>query len=317
MNILITGASGFVGPILIKQIKNRYPDSNIYGTYYLHHECELIDSSDATPIYMNLSETNSIKVALNKSRPDYIYHLAAQSSGKISWENPALTFDINVKGSINLINSISELNLKPRILCIGSSEQYGIVTDKPVDEITICRPENPYGSSKKSQEDILRILGKANNLDICFTRSFNHTGINQTTQFVIPDWCKQIAMIEHGQQSPEISVGNLDVIRDFSDVESVCQAYIDIMEKGISFEVYNVGSGRGVSLKYILDYLLKLSNKQISISIDKNRLRPSENPIIICDNRKLKEISKTEFIKIETLLEKILNSWRLRLEEKV
>lgn len=310
MNILITGVSGFVGPILAKKIENKFKDCKLFGSYFLHHEFDSISHLNIEKIYMNILDINSIKSVLKESQPDLIFHLAAQSSAKISWDNPSLTFDVNVNGTINLIKSVIDMNLNPRILCIGSSEQYGLVGKESIPETRICEPANPYGLSKKVQEEMALMLCKANDIDVVFTRSFNHIGIKQLPTFVIPDWCKQIAEIDQGKKEPVIYVGNTDVIRDFSDVNDVCDSYIDVIKNGKKYEVYNVGSGRGLSLTYILEYLVGLSSKEITVKVDKNRLRPSENPIIICDNSKLLSLSKLKYKEIETVLDEIFKFWK-------
>lgn len=317
MNILITGVSGFVGPILAKKIKKNFKDCKLFGTYYLHDEFDSISHLTFDKIYMNILDQNSIKSVLKSTKPDLIFHLAAQSSVRLSWENPMITMDVNVNGTVNLIKSLAEMEFKPRILFIGSSEQYGLVDNKPIRETRICKPANPYGLSKKVQEDIAQMLSFAHDLDVVFTRSFNHIGILQVPTFVIPDWCKQIAEIEHGLREPVIYVGNTEVIRDFSDVNDVCESYIDVIKHGKRNEVYNIGSGRGLSLTYILEYLIGLSSKKIKVKIDQKRLRPSENPIIICDNSKLQSLKKQNYMEIESVFVEIFDYWKKKIYEDI
>lgn len=313
MNILITGGSGFVGTTLVDKLKECYKDCVIHGTYYLESELEAISGIDVTKHYLNLSDIKTIDEVLLGTKPDVIFHLAAQSSVKLSWDNPGLTLGVNAIGTINLLESMKNNKIKSRVLCVGSSEQYGLINGEKVDENHICRSLNPYGISKNVQEELSLILSKAYDIDIVYTRSFNHIGINQNPTFVLPDWCKQIAEIEKGIKKPVIYVGNLDVTRDFSDVKDVCQAYVNICKYGKRYEVYNVGSGRGVSLKYILKYLVRLSSVDIEIRIDEKKLRPSENPEIICDNDKLLKLKYIEFRDIESVLENVLDSWRAKI----
>ncbi len=308
MKVLIIGASGFVGPVLSREIAKRYPNVEIFGTYYIHQEVDRI--GDVKPYYLDISDKKNVDAILYEIQPDWIIHLAAQSSARISWENPSLTFQINVNGTINLLESIKEFSNKSRILLVGSSEEYGIVDEKPIDENRTLRPMNPYGVSKMTQEELGRLYVKVHNLDIVFTRSFNHIGPGQEPVFVIPDWCKQIAEIERGEIPPVINVGNLSVKRDFSHVSDVVNSYIDLLEKGETGAYYNVGSGIVSTLKEILDTLISYSDKDIEVHIDNKRLRPAENPVICCDRSKLNAISNSSYRSIEESLKEVLEYWR-------
>ena len=310
MKILITGVSGFVGPVLAEALKERFSDSVIYGTYFIHEEFLKIERCDIVPIFLDITHKQAVSSTLHQIKPDLIFHLAAQSSASISWKNPDLTFSINVNGTINLLESLREFCPKTKMLIVGTSEEYGIVDNKPITEDSILNPMNPYGISKMTQEKIGQLYATAYDMNILFSRSFNHVGIGQSPVFVIPDWCKQVAEIEKGMKEPVINVGNIDVIRDFSFVKDVVRSYIDIIEFGTSGEVYNVGMGKSYSLKAILEMIIESSETDIQIFKDPEKMRPSENPIIKCNREKLDSINKRVYTPLEQVIPEILDYWR-------
>ena len=283
--VLIIGAAGFVGNHLIDHIKKEYESWDL--------ECTKISSEsidkDVTVFDLDITDKTQILNLLKEVNPDYIFHLAAQSSVALSWKNPSLTIDINIKGTVNLLDSIRELEINPRVLLIGSGEEYGRVKENeiPISEDNNTRPGNIYAITKVTQNMIGKVYSDAYNLDIMSTRSFNHTGPNQAPMFVVADFCKQVADIEKGEQEAIIRVGNLSAKRDFTDVRDVVKAYTSLTEKGKKGETYNVGSGKAIEIQSILDTILSLSTKEIVVEIDQNKLRPIDVPIIEADITKL------------------------------
>jgi len=310
MNILIVGISGFVGPILAKSLSERFISPKIFGTYFSNISTDYLKVEGITPLFLDIDDISSIEDAIQISKPDFVINLVAQSSVKKSWNNANKTFRTNVIGTINLLETIKKIKPDTRVLLIGSSEQYGIMNKNDINEKSVLNPINPYGISKLAQEKIGLLYASTYNLDIIFTRSFNHTGITQSPQFVIPDWCRQIARIEKGSQDNVIFVGNLDAIRDFSDVTDICSSYVDLLEYGTPHEVYNVGSGKSFSLEKILKILLSYSSIDIRIEKDPMKQRPIENPIIRCNRYKLDKLKNHPYKPFEICLEKILSYWR-------
>ena len=211
MRILITGAAGFVGKYCIKHFRDNLK-WEVFATKLPHEK--IAENCSVTDL--DLLDKNSVLKALEWSKPDYILHLAAQSSVAVSWKNPQITADINIKGTLNLLDSIRELELKPRIILVGSSEEYGYLPKgvSRVDENTPLHPGNIYAVTKAAQGMIGSVYARAYNLDIMMTRAFNHIGPEQTEIFVASDFCRQTALIEAGKQSPVINVGNLEACRD-------------------------------------------------------------------------------------------------------
>ncbi|MFZ2538008.1 MAG: GDP-mannose 4,6-dehydratase [Oscillospiraceae bacterium] len=306
---LIIGACGFVGNYLIEQLVFNCSIS----ITKLPNETILNNHEDIGVYNLNILNIDEIRQVLNKIRPQYIYHLAAQSSVAKSWENPCLTVDVNIKGTINLLEAVRQLDYKPRILLVGSGEEYGCIkpNETPITEENKLRPGNIYAITKATQNMIGKLYTSAYDMDIVMVRAFNHIGPGQLPQFVVADFCKQVADIEKGHRQPVIYVGNLSAVRDFTDVRDIVKAYELLMEKGKSGETYNVGSSRGITIDGILKKILKLSPVEIVVETDVNKLRPIDVPIVEVNISKLQhDTGWTPKIDIDQTLKETLDYWR-------
>lgn len=306
---LIIGAAGFVGHYLAECLQKEY-DIQVTATKLPHEKLEIpnVDVFD-----LDILNKEEIAALLFKVRPDYIFHLAAQSSVGVSWKNPGLTIDINIKGSVNVMDAVRELYYKPKILLIGSGEEYGHIREgeTPITEDNMVRPGNIYAATKVCQNMIGSIYAKAYDMDLMLVRAFNHIGPTQAPMFVVADFCKQVAEIEKGLRPPVMYVGNLSAERDFTDVRDVVRAYALLAQKGMSGETYNVGSGHAVSIREILDMIIALSGKEIKVEVDPNKLRPVDVAIIEADTAKLKQATGWEqTITLKQTIEETLNYWR-------
>lgn len=314
MKALIIGAAGFVGNYLIKHIQETY-DWELAATKL---ENETLEYDNIQVYNLNILYKEEITALLKEMQPDYIFYLAAQSSVSLSWKNPLLTVDINIKGCLNLLECLRELEQNPRILLIGSGEEYGYIQpeDTPVKETTVLAPGNIYAATKACQNMLGTIYARAYNMNIILVRAFNHVGPGQTPTFVVSDFCRQVALIENGKQAPVIKVGNLEAMRDFTDVRDVVRAYGMLIQKGVKGYTYNIGSGHAVRIRSLLENILKLSTVPITVEIDSAKLRPLDIPIIEADISKLTEcISwKPEIPQIQTLQE-TLDYWRQKVRE--
>lgn len=313
MQILITGAGGFVGKHLIAHLKSTLPTATFHGTTFLSAET-VPEGVEEHPI--DLKDLEKVEALLAGIKPDHIYHLAAQSSVARSFQDPWETLENNIRGQLNLFQACLKLEIQPRILVISSSEVYGAVQENelPVTENSELRPNNPYSVSKVSQDMLAYQYFRSHDVQVIRTRSFNHFGPGQTERFVAPAFAMQVARIEAGQQEPIIRVGNLEARRDFTDVRDVVRAYALLMEKGRPGEVYNVASGQSHSAQDILDVLTANSSTQLSIEVDPDRLRPVEVPEIIGNAARL--MAHTEWqptIGFEQSIIDILDDCRSRL----
>ncbi len=307
MKSLIIGAAGFVGEYLINELSSF--NDEVYATKLSNENIKI--SSNVKIYDLDILNENNIKEVLEDVKPDCIYHLAAQSSVALSWKKPKLTAEINIIGSINLLEAVRMYLPTSKVLLVGSSEEYGKIDySTKVEENIKSNPQNIYAVTKMTVEQIGKIYANAYNLNIYMTRSFNHIGPNQSRQFVVADFCNQVIDIERGLQEPIIRVGNLKSKRDFTDVRDIVKAYRIIMEKGQKGEVYNVGSGNSISIEEILNMILNNSSKKIKVEIDSTRFRPIDVEKIEADISKINDLGWTRSYKIEDTIKDILNSIR-------
>ncbi len=309
MKSLIIGGAGFVGAYLIRHLRDDLKH-DVAVTKMPH---EQIGEKNVQVLDLNILEKDSIVKMLESEKPDYIFHLAAQSSVAVSWKNPGLTVDVNIKGSLNVLDAVRDSGISPRILLIGSGEEYGRIlpNETPILEDNRLRPGNIYAATKACQNMIGKIYADAYNLDIMMVRAFNHTGPNQAPMFVVADFCKQVADVEAGLQEPVLRVGNLSAKRDFTDVRDVVRAYGLLITKGKKGETYNVGSGKAVSIDSILQMIVSQAKCEIKVEVDPNKLRPVDVPIIEADTSKLEDCTgwKQEIPLSQTVTE-TLNYYR-------
>jgi len=312
--ILITGASGFTGGYLSEYLlsQNKF---EIFGTY--HSEEGFLNSPVKEKIQfkkIDLTDSQNVLNLVSKIKPDYVFHLAAASAPSESFKDPLKTFNTNVAGEINILEAMQKNNLlHSKILIISSCEVYGYVRpdDLPVNEMTELRPSSPYAVSKVTQDYLGLQYYLAYKLQCIRARPFNHIGPRQSAKFVVSDFSRQIAQIEKGKKEPIMYVGNLEAKRDFTDVRDMVKAYAILIEKGIPGEVYNIGSGISYSAKEILDLLMEHSRSKITVKIDPAKMRPSDMPDIICDNKKLtKFIGWKPEIPLKQTLADTLDYWR-------
>lgn len=278
--VLIFGSNGFVGPYLSKELSSRGFDV---------YESDISTTTNSkSNNYFSCDITNSSAVfnLINQVKPNYIINLAAISSVSSSWKKPQLTYQINVGGTINLLDSlVKQNNLSCKVLIVGSSEEYK-QSNKPLSEDSPLDSNNPYGLSKEAQEKIAGLYSSKYGIPVIFTRSFNHTGVGQKASFVIPSFCKQVVDIEIGKVKNELLVGNLDAIRDFSDVRDIVSAYASLLENE-SNGIFNVGSGIAYSIKEILEKIISKSTININYKVDKDKIRPLDTPYICCSKNKI------------------------------
>ena len=306
---LVVGAAGFVGNYLVNELYVNGIEP--YATKLPH---EKFDNSYAKVYDLDIMDKDAITALLFDIRPDYIFHLAAQSSVGLAWKNPGLTVDVNIKGSLNLMDAIRELFYKPRVLLIGSGEEYGHILpgEIPIKETNLLRPGNIYAATKACQNMIANIYSKAYDMELMMVRAFNHIGPRQAPMFVVSDFCKQVAEIEKGLREPVIKVGNLAAKRDFTDVRDVVKAYVMLIQAGKAGETYNVGSGNAQTIQDILNLIISMAGTKITVEIDPNKLRPVDVPIIEADITKLNRLTGwTPQIPLEQTIQETLDYWRI------
>lgn len=309
---LITGASGFCGRHLVDIIPQE--KNEIIGISRNITEELVSMHPHVTYESLNLMDHSSIYRLLKESTPDYIIHLAGESSVASSWKGPINMLNNNLISQINIFEAIRELELNDtKIVIACSSEEYGLVkeSDLPVNENCSFNPLSAYAVSKIAQDMLGYQYYRSYGMNITRARCFNLVGPGQNTSYALSSFAKQISDIEKGIKENTILVGNLNAIRDYTDVRSAMDAYYQLAKKSKSGEVYNLCSGNGHNLKDLLDYLISLSKCEVKIKLDPLRLRPSDLPVMIGDNTKIKtEIGWEPKIDIHKSLLDLLNYWR-------
>ena len=291
MRIMITGISGFVAQHFLHYLYENDVEAEVFG---LDISVPRYDVSKFSPKLkitfqtIDMLDSLAVRGAVFLFKPEYIIHLASYSSVAYSWKHPGDSFINNTNIFLNLMEAVEYSDLKCRILSVGSSEEYGNVTDDmiPLKETDMLNPVSPYAIARVSQEMYSQSYG----FDIIMTRSFNHIGPHQDVRFAIPSFVKRIREIKiSGHDRGTIETGDLSVIRDFTDVRDVVRAYHMLLMKGKKSEVYNVCSEKGVKLSEIIDMIAQELGVHVDCVVNQDLVRPNECRIIIGSNRKIKE----------------------------
>jgi GDP-4-dehydro-6-deoxy-D-mannose reductase len=321
MRALITGITGFAGSHLAEYLLKEQPGVEVYGTLRWRSRMDNIEhlGKRIHLVEADLRDYSSMHRALEETRPDFIFHLAAQSFVPSSWSAPNDTIVTNVTGQTNLFEAIRILKLDPTVQLACSSEEYGLVLpdEVPIKETNPLRPLSPYAVSKVAQDYLGYQYFQSYGLKVIRTRGFNHTGPRRGQVFVTSNFCSQVAAIELGLQEPVIRVGNIEAIRDFTDVRDMVRAYWLAVTKGTPGEVYNIATGSGIRIREMLDRLLALSKVEVKVEVDPERLRPSDVEILIGDSSKFRADTGWEpRIPFEQTLEDLLDYWREKLSRR-
>ena len=314
MRVLITGITGFAGSHLADLCLEK-DDVELYGIVRWRSRTENIEHiwDKLKLLECDLRDAMSTRSVIEEIKPDYIFHLAAQSFVPTSWKAPSESLSTNILGELNLFEAVRKAGLPCRIQIACSSEEYGMVLEDeiPIKETNPLRPLSPYGVSKVGQDMLGYQYYKSYGMEIVRTRGFNHTGPRRGPVFVCSDFAKQIVDIEKGKRSPVMEVGNLEAKRDFTDVRDMVRAYWLSLEKGKIGEVYNICTSKSYSIQEILDMLIKLSGVEVDVRKDKNRLRPSDVPLLEGDYSKFNiDTGWKPLIPIEKTLSDLLDFWR-------
>jgi GDP-4-dehydro-6-deoxy-D-mannose reductase len=321
MKVLVTGITGFAGSHLADFVLAHDPNTEIHGTRRWRSKEDTADHLSGKVAFheCDITDAHNVHQVVERVKPDRIFHLAAQSYVPASWDSPAETLHTNVVGQCNLLEAIKRLRpsgYDPIVLIAGSSEEYGQVEPEelPIRETNPLRPLSPYAVSKVAQDYLAYQYWRSYRIRAIRTRAFNHEGPRRGEVFVISNFAKQIAEIEKERRPPVVSVGNLEAVRDFSDVRDIVRAYwlaADACDPG---DVYNICNGRGYRVADALEMLLAQSLvKPIQVETDPQRLRPSDVPILVGDSSKFrKKTGWSPSIPFERTIEDSLNYWRAR-----
>ncbi len=316
MRILVTGITGFVGSHFADHALAR--GATVVGSYRWRSKTENIDHirGQIELVDCDLRDMNSAQHLIDTARPDWVIHLAAQSFVATSWQAPAETFMTNTVSQVNVLEAVRSRVPGARCLVIGSSEEYGFVTEDelPITETNALRPLSPYAVSKVAQDLMGYQYFKSYGMHIVRSRAFNHEGPRRGDVFVTSSFARQIVEIERGLREPIIEVGSLKSRRDYTDVRDIVRGYWLLLERGEPGEVYNLCSGRAWVIQDILDFLLGEARVQgITVREDPARLRPTDMPVLRGDATKVREaVGWAPEIPFEQTLRDLLAYWRDR-----
>jgi GDP-4-dehydro-6-deoxy-D-mannose reductase len=318
LRALITGVTGFAGSHLAEYLV-AHTDLETWGTDISSNDRNIAEIRDDLHfVEGDMSEPEVVSTILTEAQPDYVFHLAAQAFVPLSWRDPWQTIANNIRAQLNILQTLADSGVKPRVLIVGSADEYGMITpdELPIAEATPLRPYSPYAVSKIAQDMLGYQYHVSHDLAVVRVRPFNHIGPRQSPAFVTSDFAKQIAEIEAGLREPQIYVGNLEAKRDFTDVRDMVRGYYLALEYGEVGEVYNLAAERAYSIREILDMLLAMSEIEIEVLSDPERLRPSDVPVVVGDCTKFRQRTGWQAtISLQDSLRDILDFWRERVRE--
>jgi GDP-4-dehydro-6-deoxy-D-mannose reductase len=271
---LVTGASGFVGRHLAAHLEAE--GDTVIG----------LDRNGAEPT--DITDADAVRRRVVDAQPEAVYHLAALTHVGESWDQRDTVAAVNVDGTRNVVDACAGTSVRA-VVVVGSAEQYGAVTgdELPIRESTPQRPLSPYAESKVAAEEVAQRAWSERRVPVLLVRAFNHTGPGQSPRFLVPALAARIVAAEAGALD-ELVVGNLDPVRDVSDVRDVVRAYRLLVRHGSPGEAYNVCSGRGVSVRAIAFGLLSMAKRELRLAVDPSLVRPVDAPVLIGDGAKIR-----------------------------
>ena len=306
---LVSGAEGFVGTHLVAALRSA--GHVVTGT-------SMMGGPDT--LACDVRSPSAVTAAVRASAPERVVHLAAQASAARSWKDPALTYEVNVTGTHNVLESLRREAPGARVLLACTSDQYGAVApgDCPIEESAPLRPLSPYAASKVAAEWVGRMFCNAFGLQVVITRAFMHVGPGQPATFATADWARQIALAEAGAREPVLEVGNLDLAREYGDVRDVVDAYLAALESGYPGEPYNVATGDARPLREVVATLTRLARVEMEVRVDPSKIRPADPPVLEGSAAKLHRLTGWRPRRgFEETLAEVLEHWRKRVAEAV
>lgn len=293
MKILVTGIAGFAAGHFLDFLNQAEPGSEVAGIY--HQKLPAFDAAQLSGLKItlfkaNLSDKETFEAIYDQFKPEYILHLAGRSSVADSWKHPATSVTDNTNFFLNIIETVRDRGLPCRILSVGSTEEYGNANaGLPLKETDCPEPASPYGVARVLQQKLVAIYANSYKIDILHTRSFNHIGPFQKPEYVISSFAKQLVEQDiAGNEQLTLKTGDVNVVRDFSDVRDVVRAYYLLLYKGKKGETYNVCSGEGHVLSEVITQLAEIVGKPVTQTFDEKNFRPAENKTIMGSYEKLK-----------------------------
>lgn len=285
MRVLVTGSSGFVGRWLVRALAGRGHEVWGYG------RGPLLGPPEGLRDYRggDLAADPALEAWLGSIRPEAVVHLAGQSSVGASWRDTAITVEASVVAAANLLLGLRRASAPVKVFVdVGSAEEYAPSGER-LTEASPVGPVNPYGIAKLAQARVVGLLAQDANVALVHFRPFNHVGPGQARGFVIPDWIAQLLSAERTSGPAAIRVGNLGVVRDFTDVRDVVRAYVLAVEGQVPPGTYNLSSGVGRTLRSVLKDIVRAAGVEAEVVEDVGRLRPGDAPVRVGDSGRIRE----------------------------
>ena len=303
--VLVTGAAGFAGQHLLRLLT---ADGPVVGWHRPGTGHPALAGVSWAAV--ELLDRAAVADALRTLAPSAIYHLAGVPHVGDSWAHAEETLAGNVVGTLNLFDGLRAAGLAPRVLVTGSATIYKPSTDALTEDAPIA-PNTPYGTSKLAQEMVALAAWRDHGIPVVVTRSFNHIGPLQSPGFAAPGFARQLARIEAGLMPPTLMVGNLEALRDLSDVRDTVRAYHALMQRGHAGTCYNVCSGTAISMQEMLDGLRAHVRVPVTVTQDPARMRPADTPIVLGDRIRLTTDTGWEpAYPLATTLADLVEYWR-------
>ena len=314
---LVTGAGGFAGSHLVDLLVAE--GHEVIASLSPHDSVENLahHGRDITRRRCDITKPKSVLRLLRDAQPHWVFHLAAFASVGRSFSRERLTYEVNLLGSLNVLEAVEAIGKVERVIVVGSADSYGVFSpkNKLLTESQLFAPISPYGISKAAMERLALQRSTQRDLPVVIARPFNHTGPRQSDTFALPNFCRQIAEIERGERPATLKVGDLSVRRDMSDVRDIVRGYLACAQRGKVGRVYHLCSERAISLRRMLDILLRRADRSIRVRVESARLRAADIPILRGSAaRARRELGYRPRYTLKRTLEESLEYWRERIK---
>jgi GDP-4-dehydro-6-deoxy-D-mannose reductase len=313
MKALITGVTGMIGSHFASKLKNA--QWNVFGVARNSASSRLAKVEETNIFRVDITDRDSIGEVFKKIKPDLVVHMAAQAFNGYSWACEELTQHINVIGTRNVLKCCQAHTPEARVILACSSAEYGdvIPEDCPLREDRLLRPVSPYGVTKVATEALGYQYFSNYGMKIFLPRLFIHVGTGHPPATAIQNFARQLALISKGKSENKIYVGRLDTARDFIDVRDGVEAMLLLLERGNAGEPYNICTGKAHTISDVLNMLIQIAGVEVEIVESKSLFRPSDEPLLLGDNSKIRKLGWEMSYTIRETLEAVYGDWMARI----
>lgn len=310
--VLVTGITGMIGGHFAQVCRNR--GYEVFGLARSSASSRLLDESSQRVIRCDVTDYGSLAKVFEQHTFDLVAHFAAQAFNSVSWDQPWYTHQVNVFGTLNVLECVKKYCPEAKVLLACSSAAYGLAkrADGPLAENRELKPVSPYGVSKAATEQLGYQYFINYGVKVYLPRLFIHVGTGHPPATAIQNFARQIARIKKGLQAPIINVGNLNSARDFIDVRDGVSAMMHVIESGFVGQPINIATGKAHSIQEALDTLIKIADITVAVQQSKDLLRPSDEEILLGNNARLSALGWTQQYSFEETLAAVFDDWMVR-----